>query len=624
MTAAVGRPRVRSLVIGLRSVDWPSLHPHLDAGRMPNLLNLIERGASATLASARPLTREVLWTSLATGLLGDRHGVLWQIEIRPDNGGVQRTGRRSWRAPAFWELLEAEGIATACVNWPATSPADRWPGVHVDEAFAMPSGDSFENWALPEHCLSPTALRQALSELRVHPTDPLHEELAALVPRFQEAVRAKNEQLTILATMLASTATVHAAATHIAALPDWDVLCVVYDLLHIAKSAFRKEDGAGVFGGVVVQAHAFLDLMLGRLFELAGPDTAVTIVSPNGLSWTSRGEPRGHPRGILIATGPGIAADAMLPGAEAVDLAPTLLARYGLATATDGRVLTSLVPSAPIRPAVLPTAAPPDPATSDPAEELLAEGYTDPLKKEQVEAMRDAESLRLQHLGIARQSRGNHAAAAEAFEAALQLYPDSPRALRRLAQCRALLGDFSACLPVGEALLTLEPASPWGHLLLGTCHAFMDHPDLVEPYLASAHELGAGIPAVLAQLGGIAMLRGRLGDAVTLFGEALILEPDRPDALFGLGAALEQQGDAVGAEQALRRAVQAQYHLPLAHQRLGMLLASQSRWQEAVTALEIARAQQPDLPNIEAQLHRARSLLTQRMVRQAAIENGVH
>ncbi len=591
--------------MGWRSVDWPIVHPLLDAGRLPHLQELIERGSSAPLASPRPLTREALWGTLATGTLADRHGLLGPAEIRPDRGGVQHTGRRSWRVPAFWEVLETEGLRTACVNWPATAPAAHWPGVHIDQRFASPSGDLFEAWALPADAVSPERLAGSLLDLRVHPADPIQAEVAAFVPRWAELAEQKDARLAKLAAMLAGTITVHAAATHLAEHEVWDVLCVVYDLAHAAAMAFGPADSAW-FGDVRTQALVLQDMMLGRLIELAGPDTTVVVVSPNGLSRGADGSLRGHPRGLLVAAGAGIAADAMLPGVAAADVAPTILARYGLSMPVDGRVIEALAPRAATRAAAGVSAAAEPEDAPDPAEALLAEGYTDPVTPEQAGAMAEAAVVRLVHWAAARVERGQYADAAGALETALRLRPAMPEALRALARCRALLGDYAGCRPLGETLLAADPESSWGHLMVGTAYALEGaDPGLAEPYLASARELGAEDPAVLSRLGGLAMLRQRPADAEGLFRQALAIDPGRADALFGLGMAREAQGDAAGAEHAIRAAVQGQYHLPLAHQRLGMLLMAQGRWREAAEALQTAFGQNPSLPEIDAQLQRA-------------------
>src|SRR4051812_25935943 len=107
----------RLLVIGWGSAAWPSLHSRIDQGLLPNLQHLIERGTSATLVGARPLMREPLYASVATGMLADRHGVLGPSQIRADGGGVEAITRRSWLVPPFWEVLAAQGLRTACINW---------------------------------------------------------------------------------------------------------------------------------------------------------------------------------------------------------------------------------------------------------------------------------------------------------------------------------------------------------------------------------------------------------------------------------------------------------------------------------------------------------------------------
>lgn len=608
MAESSSRNLQRTLIVGWRSVDWPSVYPLLDSGQMPHLHALIERGISAPLASPRPLVREALWGTLATGRLADGHGLLGPAEIRPDRGGVQPTGRRSWRAPSFWEVLQTEGLSTACINWPATSSATDWPGLHIDERFALPTGDSFEEWTLPSGSASPNRLADPLLDLRIHPADPIQAEVAAFEPRWKELAEQKDARLARLVSMLAASFTLHAAATYVAEREVWDVFSVVYDLAHIAAVAFGPTD-AEYFGSVRTQALLFQDMMLGRLIELAGPDTTVIVVSPNGVSRGADGALRGHPRGLLVAAGTGIAADAMLPGVAAVDLAPTILARYGLSVPTDGRRIEALPPHAPTRTVSIATVPVPE-ESPDPAEALLAEGYTDPVTPEQASAMAQAVATRLLHWAAARVERGQYAEAATALETALRLRPAMPEALRALARCRALLGDYAGCRPLGERLLAADPESPWGHLMVGTAYA-LDGSDaaMAEPYLASAQELGAEDPAVLSRLGGLAMLRHRPADAEQLFRQALAIDPGRADALFGLGMARESQGDAGGAEQSIRRAVQAQYHLPLAHQKLGVLLMAQGRWREAAQELQTAHGQQPTLPQIDAQLQRARTEL---------------
>src|ERR1051326_3442509 len=155
----------RLLVIGWDGASWEQVHPLLDRGRLPNLLRLVESGSSGTLTGLAPALEPIVWTTLAPGGFAEEHGVLAPLEIRPDRGGVQPAGRRSWRAPSFWEILSAAGLRTAIVNWPATNPATQWPGIVVDERFATPTAADFAHWPLAPHCVSPASWREAMADL---------------------------------------------------------------------------------------------------------------------------------------------------------------------------------------------------------------------------------------------------------------------------------------------------------------------------------------------------------------------------------------------------------------------------------------------------------------------------
>ena len=157
--------------------------------------------------------------------------MLGETEKRPDGGGVQPIGKRSWRVPALWEVLARAGRKTAVVNWPATQPGDRWPGVVVDESFAIAQGRTFDTWPLPPHCIAPENLRDVMRDLRLHPRDIGSADLTALVPRLLDVDRRSDQRPNRLAASLARSGTVHAAATHIAQHEDWEFLLVRYPLV---------------------------------------------------------------------------------------------------------------------------------------------------------------------------------------------------------------------------------------------------------------------------------------------------------------------------------------------------------------------------------------------------------
>jgi predicted AlkP superfamily phosphohydrolase/phosphomutase len=135
----------RLLVIGCEAANWSSLNALVDAGALPNFHRLIEGGSSGTLAVFNPMQREMLWAAIATGCRARRHGISGAAEIRPDGGGVQPTGHRSWRAPAFWDTLVQAGTGAAAIAWPATRPGAAWNAAVIDERFALPRGRDFDD-----------------------------------------------------------------------------------------------------------------------------------------------------------------------------------------------------------------------------------------------------------------------------------------------------------------------------------------------------------------------------------------------------------------------------------------------------------------------------------------------
>ncbi len=494
-----------------------------------------------------------LWTSIATGAPASAHGVWSALEVRPDGGGVQAIGARSWQAAPAWQVLAAHGVATAVIGWPACAPAEAWPGITIDERFAGPAPLLVEDWPLPPGCISPQRLRPVLRTLRVYPAE-LDDETRAALP----------------APVLAATATVHAAATHIAEREHWQLLAVHYDLI-----ARCPCDGA----------YRFFDAMLGRLAALAGAGADVIVVSPQGA---------------LIAAGPSFAPDALAHGVGLMDILPTVLGCFGLALQhAAGKALAS-ARFGPLRLVAVPASAPPAPLDPGPPPSEAAAKLIAAVEHE-VRVNRAAAAL----------SAGDHAEAARLLTPAVAQRPNDRRAHFLLAQCWFFLGESRACLEAGRTLSAAEPESPWGEMLIGAALMQAGEAGAAAPHLAAAARLAGRDAAAHVRLGAIALHMKDPSLAGSHYATALEIEPTSPEAEAGLGLALLAQGDAAGAEARLRASLGRRFHAPALHHQLGVILARQHRWEEAAASLRIALAQHADLAGaaeflrqIEAQLHR--------------------
>ena len=164
----------------------------------------------------------------------------------------------------------------------------------VDDSFAEATPSTSTDWPLRPACISPPRLRSDLRHLRIHP--------GKLDPKTRG---------TLPAVPLAATASLHAAATYVIQNERWRFLAVQYDLL----AASQSEEG-----------YTIADAMVGRLVSLAGPETDILVVSP--------------PSGLFVAAGPGFAAGRRHGVVNSLDIAPTILARFGFRSdGLPGKVL---------------------------------------------------------------------------------------------------------------------------------------------------------------------------------------------------------------------------------------------------------------------------------------------
>jgi predicted AlkP superfamily phosphohydrolase/phosphomutase len=91
------------LIIGWDGVDWKILRPLLDAGELPNLAKLIERGAHGDCLSTVPSHSWCAWPSFMTGLNPAGHAVFDILEHKP---GVSR------RLPITYHSIKGRTIFT--------------------------------------------------------------------------------------------------------------------------------------------------------------------------------------------------------------------------------------------------------------------------------------------------------------------------------------------------------------------------------------------------------------------------------------------------------------------------------------------------------------------------------
>lgn len=100
----------------------------LNAGELPNLAVLIERGAHGDCLSTVPSHSWCAWPSFMTGLNPAGHGVFDILEYKPGASRRLPVTYRSIKAPTMFDDLSLAGRTTIAANIPLTFPAPEIDG----------------------------------------------------------------------------------------------------------------------------------------------------------------------------------------------------------------------------------------------------------------------------------------------------------------------------------------------------------------------------------------------------------------------------------------------------------------------------------------------------------------
>ncbi|SMF96248.1 Tetratricopeptide repeat-containing protein [Methylomagnum ishizawai] len=344
------------LLIGWDAADWKVISPLMDAGKMPNLEKFVSQGVMGNLSTLYPVLSPMLWTSIATGKRAYKHGIHGFAEPDPKSGSVRPVTNLGRKCKALWNILHQQGLKSNVVGWWPSHPAEPIDGVMVSNHYQQVVGGLDQPWPMRPGTVHPPHLADPLAEFRVHTGELDPEILLSFVPRAAEIDQGKDRRLSILGTIIAENASIHAAATALMQLEPWDFMGVYYDGIDHFCHGFMKyhpprldwvpEEDFELYREVVNAGYQFHDLMLGTLLHLAGEDTTVIIVSDHGFHPDHLrpkelpNEPAGPAEehrdfGIIAMKGPGLKRDQLIYGASLLDVTPTILSLYGLPLGRD-------------------------------------------------------------------------------------------------------------------------------------------------------------------------------------------------------------------------------------------------------------------------------------------------
>jgi predicted AlkP superfamily phosphohydrolase/phosphomutase len=414
LLAPVGCSRgpLRVTIIGLDGATWDVIDPLLARGELPNLQRIVEAGVRAPLRSERPLFSPPIWTTVATGVSRNEHG-LKRFGLR--GGELVSAGQR--RAPALWTLASRRGLRSAVIGWWGTYPAETIDGAIVSErALKLREDDLHGRFREP-------LLLPRLAQL-THPPEVL-ELLAATLFQVPERTPEQTEgDFALERLRVEDAASMRTLIQLRERMGDFDLELLLLRGIDPVSHLFWRyhEPDAAVYAelppldpaeqaryaGAVEDHYRYVDGLLGDLPAHPARDRVIFLLSDHGFEahWKESEEDApitGHHRseaalyGIFVAAGGPVMQGERLPGEVTIyDIAPTVLHLLGVEVADtlEGAVRRDILESRwmarhPVRrrdrypgpPSDLPDAAgplePASPLDERLREELRALGYVE-------------------------------------------------------------------------------------------------------------------------------------------------------------------------------------------------------------------------------------------------------
>jgi predicted AlkP superfamily phosphohydrolase/phosphomutase len=337
------------IVVGIDAADWGVMKHLLDEGKLPNFSTILADGASGRLRTLIPLRKSpILWTSIATSMLPDEHGIGGYVKSTTTGEMVPYTGNVR-KVRAIWDILGENDLEVAIVGWMVTWPAEQVNGYLVSDyiQYETDKAIKLDKQTYPED------LFEDIDAFRVTQNDVTDADIAHLfpvdIPPDESGVAPWHKDYVKM--IYATDETFRRIALHLYE-RDVDFLAVYFngvDSMCHSFWSFRNRQGHPL-SSVIDDYYMWMDGVLGQFIDLVDDETLLVVCSDHGFYGPRRARDGGtlvgvymHGEyGIISLVGKGARKGARIIDAEILDITPTILYALGLPVSRDmrGRVLT--------------------------------------------------------------------------------------------------------------------------------------------------------------------------------------------------------------------------------------------------------------------------------------------
>jgi hypothetical protein len=381
---------LRVVLLGLDGADWKVMRVLLERGLLPNFKRLVDGGAWGPLETLFPAKSPIIWTTIATGVPADRHGITdfsyftapgvppvvqkmrWPrltlckklVRLAFRTGFAQRRpfSSVSRQVPALWNMADHAGLRTGVLNWWCSWPAENINGFMVTQRVTYSPGEVILGTeGAPRRAEThPEGLLEDLGGCILKPEELTPADLSPFVDEGRDALKERIERrggekrLALpwfwFSHTFQSDRSFERIAQTLFPREAPDLFLLFHQGIDVVEHFFWHcwepehfdpipEEDLALFSRMIPAYYAFEDRVLGGLMDAAGDNTVFVIVSDHGMDPTGELPKSGDhvetgPAGIFILNGPCIGPVGRME-ASVYDIAPTVLYLLGLPVARD-------------------------------------------------------------------------------------------------------------------------------------------------------------------------------------------------------------------------------------------------------------------------------------------------
>ncbi len=612
------------LFIGLDGADWDILDPLMEAGKLPHLKKLVDNGSTGRLLTVTPMLSPIIWTSIATGKLPEKHGIMDFLAIDERTGKKVPVTSNLRRVSALWNILSRVGLKVGIIGWWATWPAEEVNGYIVTERVAYQLFGISSNIKSEEGKVYPAELYPEIVPFIKEPAAVEWREIKKLFHAQTTLEYFQGERAKLLEetkTLYASSESFKEIYHYLDDREDVDFQAVYFEgtdtISHLympyrrPKMETVSEEDVIIFGNAVDHYYQYIDEVIGDILRKKDDSWTIIVCSDHGFK-TGKERPLSysamidegkaalwHDRyGVLIASGRNIKKGIHIKESRVVDLLPTILALYGLPVGADmdGRVLKEMIlpeflQDRPIQyinsyesEVVLADSEAPIESEMDQdiKEKLISLGY-----------ISEGSSNLFNNRGLVFLSKQEYDKAIEEFQRALELNPSFTGALINLGTARMQKGETDKAIQHFHEALKRDPKSIETENLIGNAYMKKKDYQQAEKHLMRALAIEPDFPDALNSLGILYENMGRLEEAINQYKKVIEIDRYYAEGYNNIGNIWKKRGKADQAIQWYEKAIDADPFFIGSYNNIALIHQEKGDFEKATQFIEEALDKAP-------------------------------